>query len=102
MSVHINAEPHPISVSWFIENVQIENSTKHMLAFSRTLVDRKLHGKLIKTIGFSANLTLKYFLNVRKTFGILVQNEIGNASEQFIIGEELQGKSVIDLKTESL
>ncbi|VDI15472.1 Hypothetical predicted protein [Mytilus galloprovincialis] len=98
LSVQIYAEPHPVNVSWFVENVQITNSTSHLLAFSKTLMERKQHGKLIKTIGFLANLTSKNFVNGRKTFCILVQNEIGNASEHFVIGdlekEEVTGSNV--------
>lgn len=93
VTVKIYADPHPINVSWFIENVQIKNSTRCRLTLSKTLVERKLHGKLINKNGFSANLTLKTFVNARKILLMIVQNAIGNVSEYFVIGEK--GKAVI-------
>ncbi|VDI02771.1 Hypothetical predicted protein [Mytilus galloprovincialis] len=88
-SASIYAVPPPIEICWFIGNEQIQNSTGYVQTFTKTLIERNLHGQAIKQIGFSVNLTVRNNAKTKKKITLLVQNDIGNITDMFFVDDKV-------------
>lgn len=97
-SASIYAVPPPIEICWFIGNEKIQNSTGYVQTFTKTFIEKKLHGQAIKQIGFAVNLTVRSNAKIKKKIALIVQNDIGNVTEMFFV-EDKGNEQIIFLNT---
>lgn len=88
VSVEIYSAPPPININWFVGKHRVKNTTTFSQMLVTTIIQRDMHGKEISMTGYTATLRItNYSLQGISTISILVQNEFGNLTKNFVINE---------------
>lgn len=84
-SVKIYSVSLPILIKWFVGTEKVANSTAFIQTFGETMIQRQLHGTLVTTNGFTANLTIRNISNEHFTYSFFVKNEFGIMTKDFVL-----------------
>ncbi|CAC5410053.1 unnamed protein product [Mytilus coruscus] len=89
LSVKMYSVSPPILMKWFVGTEKLVNSTSFAQTFAETMIQRQIHGTLVTTNGFTANLTIPNISNehfkVQTTYSFFVKNEFGNMTKDFVL-----------------
>lgn len=90
ISVQFYAVPPPVNTFWFFGDKQIKNSTQKVQSFSDIVIQREMYGRIMRTVGYSANLSIQNYSNewTEIKYSVFLQNEIGNISKCFATHEK--------------
>lgn len=85
ISVQFYAVPPPVHTIWFFGDNKIKKSTQKVQSFSDSFIQREMYGRIMRTVGYSANLSIQNY-SIERTgikYSVFLQNEIGNISKYF-------------------
>lgn len=99
IGVTFYAVPPPLQTYWFFGDNKLKNSTRKVQLFSTSFIQREFNGRMIRTVGYSANLSIQNFSNewTEMKYSVFLQNEIGNTSKYFNTHEK--GRPYLSLNT---
>lgn len=85
IGVKFYAVPPPLQTYWFFGDNKLENSTRKFQLFSNSFIQREMYGRMIRTVGYSANLLIQNYSNewTATKYSVFLQNEMGNITKYF-------------------